>query len=440
MTHHLHADIPTNLFALPLEERLGFITDMMREMSEQTEPQAMVKAYSQRIRKLWPSDGFVSLSRRDLDAPRYRVTRSSVWERAGRVLNPWSQKNQLPIFEGGVLGDLIYGEEPVALNDFVPSPDDPAYEHLAGYRSLAAVPLYDGGKSINMVVVFKREPRGFRRDELPERVLISNLFGRATQTLVLHEEVRRAYDQVDRELRAVADIQRSLLPAELPAIPSLETAAHYQTSRRAGGDYYDFFPLPNGQWGILIADVSGHGTPAAVLMAITHSIAHTCSDPKCPPSRLLAYVNRQLAGAYTGQSGHFVTAFYGIYDPPSRLLTYSNAGHPAPRVRRCGTGETRPTAEGVSLPLGIDADEQYSDGSVVFAPGDVMVLYTDGITEARSAADPADLFGTARLDDVLRRCGPRAAGVVADVLAAVEAFSDGAPPSDDRTLLVLKAS
>jgi sigma-B regulation protein RsbU (phosphoserine phosphatase) len=189
-----------------------------------------------------------------------------------------------------------------------------------------------------------------------------------------------------------------------------------------------------------MADVSGHGTPAAVLMAITHSIAHTCGDPKFPPSRLLAYVNRQLAGAYTGQSGHFVTAFYGIYDPASRRLTYSNAGHPAPRVRRCATGDTSATDEGVSLPLGIDADEAYSDGTLVLAPRDVMVLYTDGITEARSDAEPADLFGTARLDEVLRGCNRGAAGVVADVLAAVQAFSGGAPPTDDRTLLVLKAS
>jgi sigma-B regulation protein RsbU (phosphoserine phosphatase) len=440
MTQQLNAGLPTNLFALPLEERLSFVTEMMREMSRQTEPQAMVRAYSQRIRKLWLSDGFVSLSRRDLAAPRYRVTRSSVWERAGRNLDPWRQKDQIPVLDRGLLGELIYGEEPVEIDDFEPSPDDPAYEHLAGYRSLAAVPLYDGGKSINMVVTFKRQPGWFRRDELPERVLISNLFGRATQNLVLHEEVRRAYEQVDRELKAVADIQRSLLPAELPAIPTLDTAAYYQTSRRAGGDYYDFFPLPHGQWGILIADVSGHGTPAAVLMAITHSIAHTCGDPKCPPSRLMAYVNRQLAAAYTSQSGHFVTAFYGIYDPPSRRLTYSNAGHPAPRVRRCGNCDIQLMDAARSLPLGIDAEEEYLDADIVFERGDAVVLYTDGITEARSPSDPADLFDSDRLDQALCACGGTAAEAVAAVLAAVEAFTGGAPPSDDRTLLVAKVS
>src|SRR4029079_9044984 len=117
-----------------------------------------------------------------------------------------------------------------------------------------------------------------------EHTWMANLFGRATHNLVLRQEVSKAYDSVEKELQVVADIQRSLLPQELPKIPSLQLATHYQTSQRAGGDYYDFFPLDNGKWGILIAAVSGHGTPAAVLMAVTHSIAHTHHGEPDPPS------------------------------------------------------------------------------------------------------------------------------------------------------------
>ncbi len=108
---------------------------------------------------------------------------------------------------------------------------------------------------------------------------MSNLFGRATHNLVLSDQLKVAYEAVDYEMKVVADIQRSLLPMQMPSIPTLSLAAHYQTSHRAGGDYYDFFPLPDGKWGILIADVSGHGTPAAVLMAVTHSLAHTLPRP-----------------------------------------------------------------------------------------------------------------------------------------------------------------
>src|SRR5204863_327292 len=153
------------------------------------------------------------------------------------------------------------------------------------------------------------------------------LFGRATQNLVLSEEVKRAYESLDREMQVVADMQRSLLPRELPQIPGLQVATHYQTSRRAGGDYYDFFKLPNGMWGILIADVSGHGTPAAVMMAVTHSIAHTHNGPPQPPSLLMKFINDHLTARYTTDTGNFVTAFYGIYTPESRSLTYSCAGH-----------------------------------------------------------------------------------------------------------------
>src|SRR5262249_29239782 len=144
--------------------------------------------------------------------------------------------------------------------------------------------------ALNMVVVMRREPAGFRREIFPEIVWMSNLFGRAAHNLVLTEEVRKAYQAVDQELKIVGDIQRSLLPIRLPPIPTLDMAVSYQTSERAGGDYYDFFPLPEGKWGILIADVSGHGTPAAVLMAITHSIAHVFPGDPCPPAHLLNHL------------------------------------------------------------------------------------------------------------------------------------------------------
>src|SRR5262249_62094850 len=127
------------------------------------------------------------------------------------------------------------------------------------------------------------------------------------------EELRQADEDLDRELKIVADIQRSLLPARLPRIPTVDLAAHYQPARRAGGDYYDFFPLPDDRWGIFIADVSGHGTPAAVLMAVTHSIAHTRPGPPMPPRTLLDYLNDHLSTRYTSTNRTFATAFSPIY-------------------------------------------------------------------------------------------------------------------------------
>ncbi|HEY7091518.1 MAG TPA: PP2C family protein-serine/threonine phosphatase [Tepidisphaeraceae bacterium] len=414
-------------------QRLSFVVEMMREMSRQTDPQMMVQVYGKRMRQVLSADGSVSLSRRGLEKPYYRITRASKWERA---VNPWKSTDRLPLLKGGLLADLIWGEQPVIIDDLEVADDDPAAEFLRPHRSAVAIPLYDQGHSLNMVVIFRNEPGAFNRETLPEHLWLSNLFGRATHNLVLSGQLRDAYDAVDRELQVVADIQRSLLPVELPKIPTLDLAAYYQTSKRAGGDYYDFFELPDGRWGFLIADVSGHGTPAAVMMAVTHSIAHTLNDEPDPPSRLLNFINQHLTARYTGGKGTFVTAFYGIYDPKTRTLTYSNAGHNPPRHKRAGQIVLGSLEGTLSLPLGIESDEHYADATQTFAPGDAVIFYTDGITEARDRQN--ELFSQERLDQVLLSADFDAADILNRVLKSVDEFTQGAPATDDRTLLVAK--
>jgi sigma-B regulation protein RsbU (phosphoserine phosphatase) len=415
------------------QERLDFVVEMMRDLSRQTDPQKMVDNYGQRMRKIIPSDAHMSLSRRELERPYFRITRSSRWEGG---INPWKNKDRLPVFDGGVLSRIIYGDQPVIIDDLESelADDDPAIEYLEGFRSLVAVPLYDKGVALNMVALLKREPNAFGRERLPEHVWMSNLFGRATHSLVLSEQVKRAYEQVDSELRAVADIQRSLLPSELPQIAGLDLASHYQTSTRAGGDYYDFFELPEGKWGILIADVSGHGTPAAVIMAVTHSIAHMLVEPAFPPSRLMRFVNDHLTRRYTLGSGTFVTAFYGVYDPATRVLSYASAGHPPGRVLSCG-GRMASLDGARSLPLGIDPDVAFEDTHHQLRPGDTLVLYTDGITEARNPQ--GEMFGEAGLDRAAV-CRESAAYTLDSILADLERFRAGRTLGDDRTLLVAR--
>jgi sigma-B regulation protein RsbU (phosphoserine phosphatase) len=416
-------------------QRLALIVETMREMSRQTDPQAMVRAYGVRVRQLIPADRRLSLSRRDLAPPYFRITRSSTWE---HEVNPWKDKDRLPLLKGGLLADLIYGDEPRLIDDLRVAADDPATEYLAGQRSLLAIPLYDQGVALNMVVQMRGEPGGFDPAQVPQTVWLSNLFGRAAHNLVLAEELRQAYSAVDREMKVVAEIQRSLLPAKLPQIFTLDLAASYQTASRAGGDYYDFFPLAEGRWGILIADVSGHGTPAAVLMAVTHAIAHTHPEISVPPGKMLAYVNRHLAARYTAQSETFVTAFYGIYDPARRELTYARAGHNPPRLKRCAD-RTLTALDGVNgLPLGISADETYRESRQPLQAGDELVFYTDGVTDARNPA--GELFGLRRLDESLA-CGPATAREVLDaVLGVLGRFTAGRPADDDRTLLVARVS
>src|SRR4051794_37668645 len=131
---------------------------MMREVSRQTDAQTMVQTYSRRMRQIMPSDVGLSLSRRDLERPRYRMTRSSTWEDSP---NPWKQRERLPVFDRGLLGALIYGDEPAVIDDIHADPrwdaGDPAGEYFAGMRSLLAIPLFDQGVAMNMVVLLRRD-------------------------------------------------------------------------------------------------------------------------------------------------------------------------------------------------------------------------------------------------------------------------------------------
>ena len=416
--------------------------------------------YGARTREMLPNDGIISVSRRNLLAPWYKVTRATAWERPGGSgqPDPWRESHRLPQHTRGLLGELLYADEPVIIQDLQLAEDDPCRDLFMGARSIAAIPHYDGGVGLNMVVILNSRPDGFDAEKFPEQVLQSNLFGRATSNLVLSRQLREAYDALDREMKAVADMQRSLLPTELPVCAGLDLATHYQTSRNAGGDYYDFFDLGEDRLGILIADVSGHGTPAAVLMAILHAIAHLHPrDMPTEPRHWLSFVNRQLCERYTRTSGTFVTAFYAVYNGRTRVLQYSSAGHNPPRVRLAnapsqlsavspesgqmpdqpaGPSLVLPLDQAQGLPLGIADDWEYSDASITLAPGDVLTLYTDGITEAMNREN--QLFGDERLDQSLRPERSSTGEYLASLIAEVDAHAAGRAHQDDRTVVIAR--
>ncbi|HEY2894423.1 MAG TPA: PP2C family protein-serine/threonine phosphatase, partial [Pirellulales bacterium] len=267
------------------------------------------------------------------------------------------------------------------------------------------------------------------------------LFGRGTQNLVLRNQLSHALSALDRELQVVGAIQRSLLPGRLPDILGFELAAHYETSARAGGDYYDFFPLADGNWGMFIADVSGHGTPAAVPMAITHAIAHAQPGKHAPPAALLQYLNDQLTSVYT-RDGTFVTAFYAVLDPSTRTLTYSRAGHNPPRLLH--QGSVGSLVEVGGLPLGVLPNQTYDEAVMTLNPNDLLLLYTDGITEAAAPNDsPAggSIFGMDRLDQLLLDgWADSPSECLGKIRAAVAAFTADAPPTDDQTLIAIRCA
>ena len=418
------------------DPRVDEMLALVRQLSMQTDPQQMVSDFGDRFRRMFPADGFVAVSRRGLAHPRYRITRST---RFAQPINPWKQSELLPQLDGGLLGELLYADRPIINNDFEPDADDPAFEHLEGFRSLMAVPHYHDGEAFNMAITLHREPNAFDHLSFADRILTHNLFGRATNQMVLTEQLRAAHAALDAEMKIVGEIQRSLLPQELPEIKGLSLAAHYDTASRAGGDYYDLFPLADGRWGILIADVSGHGTPAAVVMAVTHAVAHTYSGPDasepCAPCAMLTYINQKLVGRYDAGAVMFVTAWYGVYDPADRSLRYAAAGHPPPRVRRGADLISLDQAGG--LPLGISPHANYESARVQLEPDDLMLLFTDGITEAFSPE--RQQFGEPRLEAILRGAARQTSPdrLVNQTLEQLRDFTGPGPLADDQTLLAI---
>lgn len=415
------------------EDQMRFVLDTMRDLSAASTPRDFVKTFGDHVGELIARDRMLVLSRHGVPEGHYLITRNSDWEDAP---DPWSERHKLPLLKGGILGELIYGNEPRVINDFSASPDDPAYEYLSDVGAIMAAPQYQQREAMTLQVFLRKPGRPFEPEILPELVWTSNLFGIAVHNSRLGEELQRAYAIIDDELRVISELQQSLLPPHLPEIQGLELAVHYQTAQRAGGDYYDLFPLEGNRLGMLMADVSGHGAPAAVLMAITHSIARTFPESPSEPALFLNYLNEQLVNHYTNRSRAFVTAFYGVYDPAAHTLTYGNAGHPPPLVKHRSNDNVTALDLFNNLPLGVESEARHETGEFKLTPDDFLVMYTDGLTEARNPG--GQLFLEDGLGAAVGRDWQSPHELVRGVLDAVSAFTQQSNADDDRTLLAAR--
>lgn len=410
------------------------VVDMVREISLQTDPQEMVQAFRARAHALYGGEHSMSLSRRSLNRPSFRITRSTRW---AEHIDPWKEPHRLPLMQGGLLAELLYADEPRHIRDVRVRESDPAHDYLREARSLIALPLYDEGKALNMVVRMSSDPAGFDHTSLGDAMLIANLFGRSTNTLLVARRLKEANALLEHEMHRVAEIQRSLLPPELPRIATLDLAASYRTAARAGGDYYDFFDLNDGRWGFIIADVSGHGASAAVVMAMLRTMLHAECHQCATPGEVLCNANRQLCDHSDRYSGTFVTAFYGVYDPSSRSLEYSCAGHNPPLLvnRRNGVRELD---DAHSLPLAVSSDCSFIESAVRLDPGDTTLMYTDGIVEAVNVH--GEYYGRERLLSCIHEEVPNAQHIIDCVTMKLQGYCGDRAPEDDQTLVALRAT
>jgi len=248
----------------------------------------------------------------------------------------------------------------------------------------------------------------------------------------LELELRRSRDSLNRELAGAARMQRRLLPPTLPSHAAVQFAAYYQTSRHAGGDYYDVLPLGGDRFGVMVADVSGHGAPAAILMAMFRAVLHAYPGRADDPPAVLAYLDRHFH--YLRESGMFATAIYAVIDASARTLRAACAGHPLPLLVRDGAATELRIAAVPPLLLFELGDVPCSDQAL--RPGDRLVLYTDGVTE-REAPHGA-MYEVDRLRAACAQAQALApAPLVASLVADLNRFAGGGEPSDDATIVAI---
>src|SRR5258707_9820494 len=240
-----------------------------------------------------------------------------------------------------------------------------------------------------------------------------------------------------KDLEGAKDVQQALFPPQNFSIPCLSCETFYQPARGIGGDYYDFLSLSGGRWGIAIGDVSGKGIGAALLMAsLQASLRAQALHPYLDLTALIGDVNRLVYES--SPTAFFASIFYAEYEPATRMLQYVNAGHNppiilSPQMESCELFHLRAQA----VPIGMFADTQFSATKFQLAKDDILVAYTDGITEAANAS--GELWGLERLERLLRSCNRMAPNeIVERILAEVSEFANGEPQHDDVTLVVMK--
>ncbi|MDP6625966.1 MAG: PP2C family protein-serine/threonine phosphatase, partial [Nitrospinota bacterium] len=267
-------------------------------------------------------------------------------------------------------------------------------------------------------ILYAYEEDAFSFEDLWRNVVLTYAMTNIMLNVLLRRKADNVCHELDEELKTIGSIQRQLLPAELPDVEGYEWAVHYSTSARAGGDYYDFFLLPENKIGIIIADVSGHGSPAAVVMAMTRLLLHTYPGETAPPLEVFRNINNHLVGNIL--PGQFITGFYGIIDDTNKTFTYSNAGHCPPqlfRVKSCSM-EKLQTSSG--MPLSIMNDGRFEQKSIGLNPEDALVFYTDGLSEAMN--NSKEMYGERRLQEVLKSAFMKTAEEIKE--AIIEDFNN----------------
>jgi sigma-B regulation protein RsbU (phosphoserine phosphatase) len=352
--------------------------------------------------------------------------------------DPVTYRRKVPLDANNGPAQVMSTRRPLIVPDLQvddPTSWTPEWLRDEGFRGHAVVPLVVEDHAVGALVLNQRQPRLVREEDLHLLHLIANQAAIALEKARLRETEARMHD-LERELAIGRQIQLSLLPSRAPVVQGWEFTTFYAAAKEVGGDFYDFFELPGqpGKLGMIIADVTGKGVPAALFMARTSTILRSTSLRVGSPANALRTANTLILA--DGQTELLLTAFYAVLDTHTGQLWYANAGHDRPLWLQSPTGAVR-TLASLSMILGAVEDMDVEEREIEVQPGDILIFYTDGVSEAMDANQQP--FGLERLGRVIAaNRGASSHQMLDAIVGAVREFTGGIPQSDDLTLLAVR--
>ncbi len=295
-------------------------------------------------------------------------------------------------------------------------------------RSEVAIPLHVEGQLVGVFTTSHHDLDAFSPGQLRLLQALCSHVAVAVHNARRFQQEQLKREEMSREAHEARAMQQALLPSSSPTIPGYAVSGLSIPAGAVGGDWYDFIPFDDGRWGLVLADVSGKGTAAALLMSATRGVLRSLAATNCSPAEVLTKLNSLLVQDFP--AGRFVTMVYGVLDPAARTLTLANAGHLRPLLVDANGARFLNTERG--MPLGIGSGD-FSEAQVQLPQGSRLLFYSDGITEAENPED--EEYGAARLEKHFCQSGASAESILDDV----RSFADGAGLHDDATVILVKA-
>lgn len=329
----------------------------------------------------------------------------------------------------------IYFDDPQSWVHGIPGPEQSVLHTL---DSQVLLPLRMDGRTLGVISLSpKKSEMPYSRRDFQLLSAVASQTALALENAHLTETIRQEIAQrerLDRELEIAREVQQRLFPQKIPKIDGLDLAGYCRPALGVGGDYYDFLVLPHGALGIAVGDVSGKGIAAALMMAtLQASLRGQIIKPSPTLSEMIEHVNRLVYDA--SAENRYATFFYGEYQPGTRLVRYVNAGHNPPIIYRNSNRQQILRLEEGGTVVGIFPHSCYREGDLHLDCGDVLVAFTDGISEAMNDAE--EEWGEDRLVEAIRNCHHRSAhDMIHCILEQVDSFTAGAQQHDDMTLVV----